>query len=568
MNSPRYECSQCGGSACELNCLPCSHTVCTHCFHMQNSHATAASVNCTCPIDKHEFHLADDGIESFPTRGFSVEVSNNRAFNAQSQPAHVEMDALLTYTQEYKNDLSISIRDMEHAIHSSLSEQEVRVKEEIRRTAEDLIEVVLAKEKELYRDVDRFIEAEKREKQQQLADFSLEAHHIVEEVRRHHGQFKQVRDNPALMDQLQTSLQTVNERKSALMEENRRSSVKLSFKINERCFEEPIGKVECRRSKGPTGSDQLNSPLTIPVRHLSSRRRSSSERKRKAGQVIKNIVPPSPLTEKFRPWAVSVSESGHIAVVDRGNNCIHIFNPRGDFLRHVAKPYGNQSKFLEVYGVTFLSRSTFAVAEYSPSTGSGCLLEMDISGEHLRVIGNLKGPAYITAFNTASREGKKIIAVYYTNSLEAPEIFGDESKLELPLQENDNGFLFHPQKGVFLKDKLVFSDINERKNQGCVKVFESQGQFSHEFGKQPIWNEEGLGHPLRIAADPLSCKVLVYHQFSSKMMVYDVNGVCVSEFRTVSGLLDFVVTADGHMFATCSNNSEFPNSLIVLSYNT
>lgn len=566
MNSPRCECSHCGGSAYELKDLPCSHSVCTHCIHMQNSNS-AAPIYCTCPIDEHAFHLADDSVDSLPTKSFLVEVSNNRVFNAQLLPDHVEMDALLTYTQEYKNDLSITIQDMEHAIHSSLSEQEVRVKEEIKQTAKDLIEVILKREKELYRDVDRFIEAEKREKQQQLADFSLEAHHVVEVVRRHHGQFKRIKDNPALMNQLQTDLQTVSERKSALMEENRHSSVKLSLKINEKCFEEPIGKVECRRSKGLTGSDRVDSPLPNPACRLSLRRRSSSERKRKTGQVIGTIAPPSSFSEKFRPWALSVSESGHIAVVDRGNNCIHIFNPRGDFLRHVAKPYGNQSRFLEVYGVTFLSRNTFAMAEYSPSTGSGCLLEMDISGEHLRVIGNLKGPAYVTAFNTSSSEGKKIMAVYYTNSLEAPEIFGDESKLELPLHKDDNGLLFHPQKGVFLKEKLMFSDINEGENQGCVKVFESEGQFSHEFGKQPIWNEEALGHPLRIAADPLNCKVLVYHQFSSKMMVYDVSGTCVLEFPTVSGLLDFVVTSNGHMFATCSKNGEFPNSLVILSYN-
>ena len=556
MNPPRHECSHCGGSDYELKCLPCSHSVCTHCIEMQNS--PTAAIYCTCPIDEHEFHLANNGIDSLPTKGILVEVSNDRG----------EMEALLTYTQEYKNDLAIAIRDMEHAIHASLSLQETRVKQEIRKTTKELVEVILAKEKELYKEVDQVIEAEKREKQQELADFALQAHHIVQVVQRHHDQFKRVEENPSLMNQLQAELQKVNERKSALMEENQHSSLTISFKVNENCFEEPIGKVESGTRNKDTVNDRVDSRSAKPAARRLSSKRSTSEHKKKSGQVIGAIAPPSPLKEKFRPWALSVSESGHIAVVDRGNNCIHIFNPRGEFLRHVAKPYGNQSRSLEVYGVTFLSRNTFAVAEYSPSTGSGCLLEMDISGEHLRVISNLKGPAYVTAFNTASSRSKKIIAVYYTNSLEAPEVLSDDSKLELPLEKHENtGSLFHPQKGVFLKDKLIFSDINEVENQGCVKVFESQGQFSHEFGKQPIWSEQGLGHPLRIAADPLNCMVVVYHQFSSKMRVYDVTGACVSEFRTVSGLLDFTVTPDGRLFATCSKNSEFPNSLIVLSYN-
>lgn len=34
-------------------------------------------VNCMCLIDKYEFYLVDDGIESFFIRGFLVEVLNN-----------------------------------------------------------------------------------------------------------------------------------------------------------------------------------------------------------------------------------------------------------------------------------------------------------------------------------------------------------------------------------------------------------------------------------------------------------------------------------------------------------
>jgi len=471
------------------------------------------------------------------------------------------MQALLTFTQEYKNDLATAIRDMEHAIHSSLTLQESKVKHEIRNSAEELVECVLAKEQELYKVVDRVIEAEKREKQQELADFALQAHHIIQVVQRHQSQFKQGIENASLLNQLQGELAAVNDRKNALMEKNQDSSTEILFVVNEACFEEPIGMVECKRdNKTGNGRHYRTSSKTR------QRFPSKGEKKKKPGHVISTISPPSPLTAKFRPWALSVSESGHIAVVDRGNNCIHIFNPRGEFLRHVAKPYGNQSTSLEVYGVTFISRNTFAVAEYSPLTGSGCLLEMAISGEHLRVIANLKGPAYVTSFDSTSSRSKKIVAVYYTNSLEAPEVLGDESKL--PLGSDKTSGLFHPQKGVVLKDKFIFSDSNEVQNQGSVKVFEADGKFIDEFGKQPLWNEGGLGHPLRIAADPLNCVVLVYQQSSSRMRVYDITRPrhSVSEFDTVSGLLDFTVTPDGRLLATCSKNSEYPNSVIILSY--
>lgn len=539
----------CGGTQYELKCLPCSHSVCTHCIQIENSAQTSVH----CPVDENEFPLSNNGIDSLPTKGQLVEVSSH----CKDQSPISEMQALLTFTQEYKNDLTTAIRDIEHSIHSSLSRQETSVKQDIRNITKDLVEVILAKEQELYKEVDRVIEEEKREKEQELANFSLQAHHIVQVVQRHQSQFKQGRENASLLNQLQEELQAVNERKNALMEKNQESSTEISFTVNEACFEEPIGKVEYKRIR------QTGNGRSKPA-HRSSLK---SEKTRKPGQVIGTIAPPSPLTEKFRPWALSVSESGHIAVVDRGNNCIHIFNPRGEFLRHVAKPYGSHSNSLEVYGVTFISRNTFAVAEYSPSTGSGCLLEMAISGEHLRVIANLKGPAYVTSFASTSGRGKKIIAVYYTNSLEAPDVLGDEGKLQLPLESDDSSILFHPQKGVFLTNKLIFSDSNEAENRGSVKVFEADGKFSQEFGKQPLWNEEGLGHPLRIAADPFKSMLLVYQQFSNKMRVYDVTGVCASEFDTVSGLLDFSVTPEGRLVATCSKNSECPNSVVMLSYN-
>lgn len=554
MNSPRHECSLCGRTEYELKCLPCSHSVCTYCIQIENRAQTSVQ----CPIDEHEYPLTDNGIDSLPTKGLLVEVSSNHRHQDQSQIT--EMQALLTFTQEYKNDLATAIRDMEHAIHSSLTLQESKVKHEIRNTAEELVECVLAKEQELYKVVDRVIEAEKREKQQELADFALQAHHIIQVVQRHQSQFKQGIENASLLNQLQGELAAVNDRKNALME-NQDSSTEILFVVNEACFEEPIGMVECKRdNKTGNGRHYRTSSKTR------QRFPSKGEKKKKPGHVISTISPPSPLTAKFRPWALSVSESGHIAVVDRGNNCIHIFNPRGEFLRHVAKPYGNQSNSLEVYGVTFISRNTFAVAEYSPLTGSGCLLEMAISGEHLRVIANLKGPAYVTSFDSTSSRSKKIVAVYYTNSLEAPEVLGDESKL--PLGSDKTSGLFHPQKGVVLKDKFIFSDSNEVQNQGSVKVFEADGKFIDEFGKQPLWNEGGLGHPLRIAADPLNCVVLVYQQSSSRMRVYDITRPrhSVSEFDTVSGLLDFTVTPDGRLLATCSKNSEYPNSVIILSY--
>lgn len=530
-----------------------------------------------CPIDEHKFHLANNGIDSLPTKGHFIEVTRNGRHQNFDRPSiefstdlseMSEMYELLTYTQEYRNDLAASIRDMEHGIDASLSVQEERVKEEIRSTADALVDAVRAKEKELYQDVDRLIASEKRDRYQEIADFSLQAHHVIQVVEMNHGKFKPGRRDELLANKVQAQLLAVKQRKSSLMEDQENRLYEMSFVANNGCFQEPLGRVKCdidikeARDDKNDGAKCTNEDGPIEKRRLSSQRDS----KRKPGQVLSVMIPPSPLSEKFLPWALSVSESGHIAVVDRGNNCIHIFDPMGDFLRHVAKPYGN--KLLEVYGVTFMSRNTFAVSEYSPTTGSGCLIEMGISGDHLRVIANLKGPAHVTSFTSFSSSCKNVIAVYYTNSMEAPDVFSarDERKIELPVGKCSRTGLNHAQKGVHLKDKFIFSDSNKVANQGCVKVFDSDCQFVTSFGEQPLWNEKSLGHPLRIAADPLNCVILVYQQFSNRMRVYDVTGACVSEFPTTSGLLDFTVAPDGSLVATCSKNSEFPNSVVTLSY--
>ena len=563
INCPKRACSFCRGTRFELKCLPCSHNICTDCLLKRRlKNTTTKSVHC--PLDENEFHLTNNGIDSLPTRGHLIEVSSSGHHFDQSPNTFAgansmisenrEIHELLTYTQEYRNDLADAIRDMEHCIEASLTIQEERVKEEIRATSESLVEGILVKEQELYQEVDRVIEAEKRDRQQEIADFALQAHHVIQVVEMNHGKFKQGTRDELLMKQVHTDLQAVKQRKSLLSEKQEDAVSDIFFIPNDHCFQETLGRVQC---------DKVTDQRSRRTSEDGPRSSSQGEPKRKPGQLLRIIIPPSPLSEKFRPWALSVSETGEIAVVDRGNNCIHIFTPRGEFLRHVAKPYG--SKSYEVYGVTFVSRKTFAVAEYSPSTASGCVYEMSISGEHLRVIGNLKGPAHVTSFASGSSACKNIIAVYYMNGFEAPDVFVARDERKIELHRGENG-LNHPLKGVFLKDKLVFSDINEVENQGCVKVFHSDGHYSHCFGQQPLWKGGSLGHPLRIAADPLNCGLLVYQQFTNRMRVYDLSGAFISEFPTASGLLDFAVTPEGRLIATCSRDSEFPNSVVILSY--
>ena len=120
-----------------------------------------------------------------------------------------EIFELLTYTQEYRNDLADTIRNMEHGIQASLSLQEERVKQEIHSFFEVLVQAIQARKQELYHEVDRIIEAEKKERQQEIADFALQAHHVIQVVEVNQAKFKDGRRDKLLRKQVHAQLQAV-----------------------------------------------------------------------------------------------------------------------------------------------------------------------------------------------------------------------------------------------------------------------------------------------------------------------------------------------------------------------
>ena len=555
INYKKQGCFFRGTTQLDDKCAPYSYGICSDCLYEAPQCARRSATSVDFPGNATEIpsQLAKNGRRSMPEFLLDEPMSSSEH---DVNSCNSELFELMTYTQEYRNDLADAIRNMEHGIQASLSLQEERVKEEIHIFFEDLVKAIQAKKQELSREVDKIIKAEKKERQQEIADFALQAHHVIQVVEVNRAKLKDGRRDKLLTKQVHAQLQAVKKHRSYL-EEKLNCVSEILFIPSDNDFNVPLGRVMCKKPL------EQKYPRRRSMEDLYRRFSTQINLTRKPGLVFHVIVPPSPLSEKFRPWAVSVSETGNIAVVDRGNNCIHVFNSKGEFLRYIAQPHGSKSR--ELYGVAFVSRNTFALAEYSPSTRCGSLTEMSISGEHLRVIGNLRGPAHVTSFSSSSNVCQNVIAVYYTNSVHSPDVFvsRDESKVFQPLGKYG---LNRPQKGVILEDKLFFSDSNDIGNQGCVKVFHSDGHFSHCFGDQPLWNEESLGHPLRIAADPINCCLLVYQQFGNRMRVFDVTGACISEFATISGLLDFTVTPLGKLIGTCGKNGEFPNSVVILSY--
>ena len=537
MSSADGACSLCSSSHNELKCLPCSHNVCTVCLQ-RLLWGLNDSPRVHCPIDRNEFLLSTGGIDSLPTRGLLVEVLS------EHQTVPMDSKGKKTISNVGFED---RIEDSQRRLALSLQQQETRVKADIRSTAQELVDTILAKEKHLCKEVEKFIESEKQRRHTQLVDFAV-------------GAAKVEKRQDAAKQSLWNQSRTVYSELRPLKEiQNTNCDLldTISFKVNREyvhdIISKPFGKLELTKSKTTCITTERGSQS--PTRQHSQR-----------GNLLYTLSPPIPLKEKFRPWVVDVSESGHIAVVDRGNNCIHIFNPKGNFLRHVG--YSGHAKNLEVYSVTFVSRDTLATAEYSRVRGSGHVIELNIFGEPLRVIGDLKGPAHVTSFASHSKMDKKIVAVYYTTSLVPAEVFSiDDGEYQIPLVGSAIRDLVHPHKGVSLDDKLFFSDAEAPSNKGSIKGFNSSGELILSFGEHRLWNDMRLGSPLRIAADPVTSNVLAYQASSGRMVVYDAKGVFLSQFSTIHGVLDFAVSpVSGNVIATCGENSEFPNTVAVLTY--
>lgn len=90
----------------------------------------------------------------------------------------------------------------------------------------------------------------------------------------------------------------------------------------------------------------------------------------------------------------------------------------------------------------FILCNIFVVVEYLLLIGSGCFLEMVIFGEYLCVIVNFKGLVFVIFFDCILSKSKKIVVVYYINSLEVLEVVGDERKLFLGSDKISGLFYF------------------------------------------------------------------------------------------------------------------------------
>lgn len=527
----------------ELKCLPCLHYVCMYCLERTANGSTSVV---RCPIDNRVFDMPEFGIDALPTKGVLVAVMENFPAAQGSLPAEI-CGAL----KSCKQDVADSMQELDSKLRVALEKERQIVKERIHKAAEAFRESITAKEMKLYQDMETLFGRERRRRQEEIVRISCRVLRIAQCVEDELMQNKEpvpMRKTKAqsLLLQVESIKRLNKELRQMDVQNTPGTKMLVSFTPEEPAVN--LGRLDYSGSGDyASGGSLSNRPKLF--------------RYSKSCKLIHTLELPVKLKENFCPWAVSVSPDGFIAIADRGNARVILFNQRGEFIRSIERPcWDGKTTKHEVYGVTFLSDNTIVIADYSPSHSGGSMQLFDISGKHLRYLTTLRRPAYIT-----SGAQDRIAVVYYLGCDNTPiEIYSRDGSLSpwKPLGDD----LIHPHKAV-LRDNLVFvSDSDLRNNCGTVKVYDDEGHLVDKLGHEDLWKGSGTGHPIRLAADPAMNNLLAYHSLSKHVKVYSCSSrALVARVQVDSGIVDMAVTSDQELVVSCGRCSNSPNAVKIFS---
>ena len=312
-----------------------------------------------------------------------------------------------------------------------------------------------------------------------------------------------------------------------------------------------LGDREVTKAKD-SSPDLITSPLDRTVRYS------------KHGKFIGELQLPNVLRRNFNPWAVSVSVRGMIGVVDRGNGNAILFDKNGQFVRLIEHPRNNSTTFEnEIYGLTFLPDESIVIAYYNSSRSSGSMELFDHStGKHIRCLAQLSRPAYVT-----SGARNSLTVVYCLGSENCPpvEFFKyDGSPRAAPKIPQES--LAHPHKAVAHRDAVFVASSDPRKNVTMVTVYDHSGCLVTTLETAQLWKVSGIGHPLRIALDPISESLFVYHHLSKEVNVYSCCSLDLrAQIQLPRGIVDLSATPANQLVASFGKCCDSPNTVKIFS---
>ena len=249
------------------------------------------------------------------------------------------------------------------------------------------------------------------------------------------------------------------------------------------------------------------------------------------------------------PWGVAVNARGEIAVTDKDNHRVQIFNSDGNYLRSFGREGNKAGEFNEPKGIAFHNNGKIFVAD----NGNHRIQVFSGEGEY---VGSFGGKGSRDSQLTlpwglsVDCDGNIIVADFGHKLI---KIFSPDGKFLMKI--GGQGSFTYPAHCVQCDKYLIVSDRNEH----CIKVFDRNGNFQYNFGKQGGGDGE-FKYPVCLSVNKLG-HLIVSDRGNDRIQVFELNGKFVAKFGTKgSNLGEFfnpysvAVLSNGRIVVTDSVN--------------
>ena len=174
------------------------------------------------------------------------------------------------------------------------------------------------------------------------------------------------------------------------------------------------------------------------------------------------------------PWGVAVNARDEIAVTDRLNHRVQIFNSDGKHLRSFGREGNKEGEFKYPMGITCHKNGNIFVADknnHRIQIFSGMGEYLGMFGGHGSLDSQLSSPWGLSV----DSDGNIIVADTGNKLI---KIFSPDGKFLMKI--GGQGFFTYPVHCVQCDRYLIVSDFKEH----CMKVYDRNGNFQYKFGNE------------------------------------------------------------------------------------
>ena len=221
-----------------------------------------------------------------------------------------------------------------------------------------------------------------------------------------------------------------------------------------------------------------------------------------------------------RPYGVAVNDMDEIVVADNWNHCVQVFDSNGNFLRSFGRRGENPGEFDYPNGIAIDKDRNIFISEW----GNDRVQIFSWEGRYLGSFGGMgsldsqlkcpRGLSLDSAGNIIVADtGNKQIKIFTPDGTFIVKIGGQDC-------------FTAPFHCVQCDELLIVSDSA----QGCIKVFNKEGQFQYKFGKKGEGDGEFI-HPNLLSVTQ-SKHLLVCDLGNHRIQVFELTGKFVGKFGT------------------------------------